>query len=124
MKALFTLALNEAAERIARGEITSEALTASCIRRIAAVEPQVEAWEWLDDTRHFGEAANLITDDGMSLREGGLLDSLGLVELVLMLEERFETPIDRELAARPDCQSMQAIVDLVTIPCPSSAAPP
>lgn len=51
MKALFTLGLSEAAARIARGEITSEALTASCIRRIAAVEPQVQAWEWLDDTR-------------------------------------------------------------------------
>jgi Asp-tRNA(Asn)/Glu-tRNA(Gln) amidotransferase A subunit family amidase len=51
MNALFTLGLSEAAAKIARGEITSEALTASCIRRIAAVEPQVQAWEWLDDTR-------------------------------------------------------------------------
>ena len=39
MKAMFALGLSEAAEKIARGEITSEALTASCIRRIAAVEP-------------------------------------------------------------------------------------
>lgn len=51
MKAMFALGLSEAAEKIARGEITSEALTASCIRRIAAVEPQVHAWEWIDDTR-------------------------------------------------------------------------
>ena len=79
--------------------------------------------EWLDDTRHFGEAANLITDDAMPLRDGGLLDSLGLVELVLMLEERFERPIDREVAARPDCQSMRALVDLVTVHCPSPAPP-
>jgi len=80
--------------------------------------------EWLDDTRHFGEAANLITDDAMPLRDRGLLDSLGLVELVLMLEERFETPIDRDVAARPECQSMRALVDLVTLQSPPSAAPP
>ena len=80
--------------------------------------------EWLDDTRHFGEAANLITDDAMPLRDRGLLDSLGLVELVLMLEERFETPIDRDVAARPECQSMRALVDLVTLQSPSAIGPP
>jgi maltose O-acetyltransferase len=80
--------------------------------------------EWLDDTRHFGEAASLITDDAMPLRDRGLLDSLGLVELVLMLEERFATPIDRDVAARPDCQSMRALVDLVTVQPSTSAAPP
>jgi acetyltransferase-like isoleucine patch superfamily enzyme/acyl carrier protein len=105
-------------------------------RQVRAIEPpdsprapsrdQVRAAiiDWLDDTRHFGEAANLITDDDKSLRDGGLLDSLGLVELVLMLEERFATPIDRELAARPERQSMSGMVDLVILPStPSVAAP-
>jgi acyl carrier protein len=70
--------------------------------------------EWLDDTRHFGEAASLITSDAMSLREGGLLDSLGLVDLVLMLEQRFAVKIDREFASRPGPHSMNHFVDLVT----------
>lgn len=78
--------------------------------------------EWLDDTRLFGEAESLITSDTMSLREGGLLDSLGLVELVLMLEARFDTSIDRELVTRPGYQSMNAFVDLVTAR-PRSPAP-
>ncbi len=78
--------------------------------------------EWLDDTRHFGEADRLITSDSTSLREAGLLDSLGLVELVLMLEARFGTPIDRELVTQPGYQSMSAIIDLVTTRPRSSAS--
>jgi maltose O-acetyltransferase len=81
--------------------------------------------DWLDDTRHFGEAASLLTSDSVSLREAGLLDSLGLVELVLMLEGRFGVQIDRELVARTDHQSMKTFVDVVTKQSPSSpAAPP
>ncbi len=69
--------------------------------------------EWLDDTRHFGEAESLIPSDASSLREGGILDSLGLVQLVLMLEKRFGVRIDRDVVARPGSQSMRALVDLV-----------
>ncbi len=69
--------------------------------------------EWLDDTRHFGEAERLIASDDMSLREGGVLDSLGLIQLVLMLEQRFAVSLDRELVARPRSQSVRALVDLV-----------
>jgi maltose O-acetyltransferase len=69
--------------------------------------------EWLDDTRHFGEAANLITNDLVSLRRNGVLDSLGLVQLVLMLEDRFGVSIDRDLLASPDAQSMNALLDRV-----------
>jgi acyl carrier protein len=83
--------------------------------------------DWLDDTRHFGEAASLVTSDSASLREAGLLDSLGLVELVLMLETRFGVQIDRELVARTDRQSMNTFVDLVTMLSqwsPTPAPPP
>ena len=72
--------------------------------------------EWLDDTRLFGEAESIITSDTMSLREGGLLDSLGLVELVLMLEARFGVSIDRDLATRVESQSVRTFVELVTRP--------
>jgi len=42
------LSAAEAARRIARGELTSEALVASCLERIAAREQAVQAWAWLD----------------------------------------------------------------------------
>lgn len=70
MKALFTLGLREASERIARGEFTSEALTASCIRRIAALEPQVQAWEWIDDTRAL-RLARKADERRLAARAGG-----------------------------------------------------
>jgi maltose O-acetyltransferase len=69
--------------------------------------------DWLDETRHFGDAERLITNEDLSLRDGGLLDSLGLVQLVLMLEQRYAVSIDRNEVARPGAQSMRAIVDLV-----------
>jgi acetyltransferase-like isoleucine patch superfamily enzyme/acyl carrier protein len=68
---------------------------------------------WLDDTRLFGDAVHLIASDAMSLREVGLLDSLGLVELVLMLEHRFGITIDRALASQPGHQTMNHFLDLV-----------
>jgi maltose O-acetyltransferase len=79
--------------------------------------------EWLDDTRLFGEAERLITSDSMSLRERGLLDSLGLVELVLMLEARFVVTIDRDIVTRPEYQSMRAFIDLVRRHRPPLTAP-
>jgi maltose O-acetyltransferase len=69
--------------------------------------------EWLDDTRLFGDSATRITSDTMALREGGLLDSLGTVELVSMLEERFGVVLAREHAVRPETQSLTAFVELV-----------
>src|SRR5947209_5420427 len=42
------LSAGEAAAAIAAGTLTSEELTASCLDRIAAREPEVRAWVWLD----------------------------------------------------------------------------
>jgi maltose O-acetyltransferase len=70
--------------------------------------------EWLDDTRHFGAASALVTDDSVSLVAAGLLDSLGLVQLTGMLEERFGVRIDRDGVTALDAASMSALVDLVT----------
>ena len=51
MKPLFTLGLAEAARAIRRGDCTAEALVASCLERIDALEPEVRAWQWLDADR-------------------------------------------------------------------------
>jgi acetyltransferase-like isoleucine patch superfamily enzyme/acyl carrier protein len=75
--------------------------------------------DWLDDTRLFGEAARLIASETMSLRDSGLLDSLGFVQLLLMLEGRFGVAIDRRRVARPEAQSLQALIDLVRHPQPA-----
>lgn len=42
------LSAAEAARRIARRELSSEALVAACLERIAAREREVQAWAFLD----------------------------------------------------------------------------
>jgi maltose O-acetyltransferase len=69
--------------------------------------------EWLDDTRCFGDAEVRVTSDSMSLREAGLLDSYGLVQLIKLLEKRFGVPIDRNLAVGPRIYSVEGLVDCV-----------
>jgi Asp-tRNA(Asn)/Glu-tRNA(Gln) amidotransferase A subunit family amidase len=53
---LHTLTAAAAAAAIARGEITSEALVGACLDRIAALEPQVQAWAFLDPDRARAQA--------------------------------------------------------------------
>jgi Asp-tRNA(Asn)/Glu-tRNA(Gln) amidotransferase A subunit family amidase len=53
---LHSLTASEAAARIARGELTSEALVSACLDRIAALEPQVQAWAHLDRERALAQA--------------------------------------------------------------------
>lgn len=48
MNALNLLSASEAAEQIAAGKITSEQLVRACLERIAAREPTVGAWTYLD----------------------------------------------------------------------------
>ena len=50
------MSASQAALSIARGEITSEQLVASCLARIAAREPHVRAWAYLDPERAMNEA--------------------------------------------------------------------
>lgn len=50
------LSAAEAAAAIAAGTLTSEALTASCLARIAAREPEVRAWAWLDPEAALAQA--------------------------------------------------------------------
>jgi D-alanine--poly(phosphoribitol) ligase subunit 2 len=69
--------------------------------------------EWLDDNYLFGDAAKLITSDDVSFLENGILDSLGFVRLVLMLEERHRIKIDRKHLTRKNFDSMNKIVAYV-----------
>jgi Asp-tRNA(Asn)/Glu-tRNA(Gln) amidotransferase A subunit family amidase len=50
------LSASEAARRIARREITSEALVRDCLERIAAREPAVRAWAFIDPELALAEA--------------------------------------------------------------------
>jgi Asp-tRNA(Asn)/Glu-tRNA(Gln) amidotransferase A subunit family amidase len=59
MPDLHTLTATEAAKRIGAGTLTSEALTASCLERITAREPQVHAWIHLDPKYALEQARTL-----------------------------------------------------------------
>jgi amidase len=48
MAKLHELTASEGARRIAAGEVTSEALVSACLERIAAREPDVQAWQFYD----------------------------------------------------------------------------
>jgi Asp-tRNA(Asn)/Glu-tRNA(Gln) amidotransferase A subunit family amidase len=65
---LHTLTAAAAAAAIARGEITSEALVNACLDRIAALEPQVQAWAFLDPERAREQAK--AADDARRLGKG------------------------------------------------------
>lgn len=69
--------------------------------------------DWLDDTRCFGEAATLVSSDDLSLRSAGVLDSLGLLQLLVMLEEKFGVKISASEFAQPERQTMRAFIDRV-----------
>jgi maltose O-acetyltransferase len=69
--------------------------------------------DWLDDTRHFGAASGLLANDSASLVAAGLLDSLGLVQLTEILEERFSVRLDRDRVGLPEAWSIAGLVDLV-----------
>ena len=51
MADLHRLSASEVAPLIGEGSISSESLVESCLERIAAREPSVRAWVFLDPTR-------------------------------------------------------------------------
>lgn len=69
--------------------------------------------DWLDDQYHFGEAEQKIGSDDASFLDGGVLDSLGFVALVVFLEDRFRIAIDRKALNRENFDSLNKIVDFV-----------
>jgi Asp-tRNA(Asn)/Glu-tRNA(Gln) amidotransferase A subunit family amidase len=56
MTTLAQLSATEAAARIGRGELKSEELVRSYLERIEAIEPQVQAWQHLDQDYALGQA--------------------------------------------------------------------
>src|SRR3954447_1161936 len=50
------LSAAEAARQIASGVLTSEELVQACLERIRAVEPQVQAWTFLDEEHALKQA--------------------------------------------------------------------
>ena len=70
--------------------------------------------DWLDDNYHFGEAAEKIQSDDMSFLQGGVLDSLGFVQLVLHLENTLKIKINRKELSPKNFDSMNKILTYVT----------
>ena len=69
--------------------------------------------DWLDDNYHFGDAEALIGDDERSFLDHGILDSLGFVQLVLFLENRFGVRVDRKHLTRENFDSLGRIIRYV-----------
>jgi Asp-tRNA(Asn)/Glu-tRNA(Gln) amidotransferase A subunit family amidase len=63
---LTLLTATEAAARIARGETSAEKLTSACLERIAAREPQVQAWAFHDPEHALAQAraADRLSSEG------------------------------------------------------------
>lgn len=68
--ALNDLTAAEAARRIARGQLTSEALVAASVERIAAREHEVQAWAFLDADLALKQARKLDREPPRSLLHG------------------------------------------------------
>jgi D-alanine--poly(phosphoribitol) ligase subunit 2 len=64
---------------------------------------------------------NIIVDSpDTDLLETGLIDSIGLVELILQLEERFGVSLPMDTVEIDDFRSINKIADLITRLSPSS----
>src|SRR5262249_49098424 len=53
------LGAKEAAARIERGELTARSLVQSCLERIAAREPEVQAWSFVNEETVFSQLGRL-----------------------------------------------------------------
>ena len=69
--------------------------------------------DWLDDNFHFGDADSLIQSDDQSFLDNGILASLGFVQLIVYLEDKYKITIDRKDLSRENFDSMAKIVNYV-----------
>lgn len=84
MQALHKLTACEAMRRLATKEITSEALVRDCLERIAAREPEVQAWAFLDHEAALRQARAADAQPGRRLLHGlpvGVKDLIDTVDM-------------------------------------------
>jgi Asp-tRNA(Asn)/Glu-tRNA(Gln) amidotransferase A subunit family amidase len=84
MQALHKLTACEAMRRLAAKEITSEALVRDCLERIAAREPEVQAWAFLDHEAALRQARAADAQPGRGLLRGlpvGVKDLIDTVDM-------------------------------------------
>lgn len=84
MRALHKLTASEAARQLAAKEITSEALVRDCLEHIAAREPEVQAWAFLDREAALGQARAADAQPGRGLLHGlpvGVKDLIDTVDM-------------------------------------------
>lgn len=67
---LAVLTATEASEKLKAGEITSEALVADCLARIAAREPEIGAWAYIDPDYALQQAKALDAEPRRSILHG------------------------------------------------------
>src|SRR4051794_38483410 len=79
---LFPLGITEVMRAFREGRATVQDYVASCSARIAALEPQVQAWEWFDPQRALADAEE---------RAGGILADLPLYGIPVGVKDIINT---------------------------------
>ena len=106
--ASFLLSATEAARRIGRGELTSEALVASCLERIAEREEQVRAWAFVDKAHALAQARALDRAPRRSALHGipvGIKDVIDTADL----QTEYNSPIYRGFQPKADAACVAAL---------------
>jgi Asp-tRNA(Asn)/Glu-tRNA(Gln) amidotransferase A subunit family amidase len=103
-----SLSATEAARRIERGELTSEALVAACLERIAARDEEVHAWAFVDKAHALAQARALDRSPRRGPLHGipvGLKDIIDTAEL----PTEYNSPIYRGHRPRADAACVMAL---------------
>ena len=69
--------------------------------------------EYIVENFLFGDADPL-ADDGMSLLDGGIIDSVGVMELVAFLEQDFELSIEDEELVPENLDSVNNLCNFIS----------
>ena len=92
---------------------SSEMESADAADPVAYQEIRRLVIDWLDDNFHFGDAETLIQSDDRSFLDNGILASLGFVQLIVYLEDKYKFTIERKDLSRENFDSMSKIVTYV-----------
>jgi Asp-tRNA(Asn)/Glu-tRNA(Gln) amidotransferase A subunit family amidase len=103
-----SLSATEAARRIERGELTSEALVAACLERIAARDEEIHAWAFVDKAHALAQARALDRSPRRGPLHGipvGLKDIIDTAEL----PTEYNSPIYRGHRPKADAACVMAL---------------